>query len=187
MSEDMLALYEAAVAELPPLTRLVFLLHRVDDLSYREIADRLAIEVRAVECCIAEALVMIGTFIDGDTPRRWRRKPLAQAETKLRQRHRAYCERKLRLLRVSVVWGNFGYDDQTVSQAMVQVMPPPLREVFLLHRDHLTCEEIASRMTMRRWVVRWWMFCLYGYFTLWPDTFEEWLCSTATRLSQRKT
>ncbi|MGQ3099880.1 MAG: sigma factor-like helix-turn-helix DNA-binding protein [Sphingopyxis solisilvae] len=185
MTGDMLAVYEAAVEKLPPLTRLVFLLHRVDDLSYREIAERLAIEVRAVECCIAEALVMIGAFVDGDTPRRWRRKPLARAETELRQRHRAYCERRLRLLRIPVVWGNNGDDDQVVSQAMMRVMPPRLREIFMLHRSHLTNEQIAARVTTRQWVVRWWMFCLDGYFTLWPKTFEYWLCSTAARRSRR--
>lgn len=184
MSEETLAIYEAAVDQLPSLTRLVFLLHRVDDLSYREIAARLTIEVRAVECCIAEALVMIGTFVDGDTPRRWRRKPLAQAETQLRQRHRAYCERKLRLLRVGVVWGGDD-DDQAVSQAMMRVMPLPLREILMFHREHLTPEQMASRMKTRRWVVRWWVFCLDGYFTLWPKTFEEWLCWMASRHPRR--
>lgn len=177
MTVDMLALYEAAVDELPPLTRLAFLLHRVDDLSYEQIADRLAIETRAVECCIAEALVMIGLFVDGDTPRRWRRKPLVQAETELRQRHRVYCERRLRLLGVRVVWNVNGDDDQAVSQAMMQLMPPPLRGIFLLHRDHLTWKQMGSRMNIPQWVVRWWMFCLDGYFALWPKTFEEWLCS----------
>lgn len=184
MTGDMLAVYEAAVDELPPLTRFVFLLHRVDDLPYREIADRLAMEVRAVECCIAEALVMIGAFVDGDTPRRWRRKPLARAETELRQRHRAYCERKLRFLRVRVVWSDNDDDDQTINQAMVGVMPPPVREIFLLHRDDLTREQIASRMKIRQWAAGWWLFCLDGYFTLWPKTFEEWLCWTASRHSR---
>lgn len=183
MSDEMLALYEAAVDQLPSLTRLVFLLHRVDDLSYREIAARLKIEVRAVECCIAEALVMIGTFVDGDTPRRWRRKPLAQAETQLHQRHRAYCERKLRLLRVSVNWSDGRDDDQAISHAMMRAMPLPLREIFLLHRDHLTCEQIGNRRSISRWVVRWWIFCLDGYYILWPMSFEEWLCSTASRRS----
>lgn len=181
MTADMLAVYEAAVDELPPFTRLVFLLHRVDDLSYKEIANRLAIEVRAVECCIAEALVMIGTFVDGETPRRWRRIPLARAETELRQRHRAYCERKLRFLRISVVWGDDGDDDQAVSQAMMRVMPPPLREILVYYRDNLTAEQMTSRMKARRWVVRWWMFCLDGYFMLWPKTFEEWLCWMVSR------
>lgn len=184
MTEDMLALYEAAVDQLPPLTRLVFLLHRVDDLSYQQIADRLTITTRAVECCIAEALVMIGAFVDGDIPRRWRRKPLAQAETDLRQRHRAYCERRLRLLGVRIAWDDDGRDDHAVSQAMARAMPSPLREIFMLHRNHLTREQIASRMKTRRWVVRWWMFCLDGYCALWPKTFDEWLSWTAWRRSR---
>ena len=86
MTEDVLVRYEAAVDRLPPLTRFVFLLSRVDDLTYRQIADRLGIETSAVECGLAEAIMMIAIFLDGDTPRRWRRKPLAQAETDLRQR-----------------------------------------------------------------------------------------------------
>lgn len=181
MTQDMLALYEAAVDELPPLTRLVFLLHRVDDLSYDEIAERLTITTRAVECCIAEALVMIGAFVDGDTPRRWRRKPLAQAEADLRRRHRAYCERRLRLLRGRIAWNAGGDDDHAVSQAVIRVMPSPLREIFILRNDHLTRGQIASRVRKRKWVVRWWLFCLDGYFAFWPMTFGEWLCSTAQR------
>ncbi len=181
MTGDLLALYEVAVDRLPPLTRLVFLLHRVDDLSYRDIAERLAIEVRAVECCIAEALVMIGRFVDGDTPRRWRRKPLAVAENELVQPHRVYCERKLRRLGVSLVWGDAGDDDQVVSRAMTRIMPPRLREVLMFHHNQLTHEQIASRMKTPRWVVRCWLFCLDGYFVLWPKTFSEWLSWTASR------
>lgn len=181
MTQDMLALYEAAVDELPPLTRLVFLLHRVDDLSYGEIADRLAIKTRAVECCIAEALVMISAFVDGGTPRRWRRKPLAQAETDLRQRHRVYCERRLRPLRIRIAWDDNWDDDQTVSQIMLQAMPLSIRKTVMLHRDHLTREQIASRMKISQWAVRWRMLCATGYFTLWPKAFDEWLCWTASR------
>ncbi|OWQ98384.1 sigma factor-like helix-turn-helix DNA-binding protein [Sphingopyxis witflariensis] len=184
MTQDMLALYEAAVEELPPLTRLVFLLHRVDDLSYGQIADRLTITTRAVECCLSEALAMICAFFDGDKPRRCRRKPLAQAEAALRQRHRVYCERRLRLVGIRIAWDDNGDDDHAISQIMLRAMPRPLRETFMLHRDHLTREQLAIRMKMRQWVVRWWMFCLDGYFALWPKTFEEWLCSTALRHSR---
>lgn len=183
MTHDMLALYEAAVDELPPLTRLVFLLHRVDDLSYRQIADRLAITPPAVECCIAESLVMIGAFVDGDTPKRWRSKPLAQAEAELRQRHRTYCERRLRLLGIRIAWDDDRDDDQAVSQIMLRAMPLSIRETFLLHRDHLTRKQMASRMNIPQWVVRWRMLCADGYVTLTPQTFEEWLYSTASRRS----
>jgi DNA-directed RNA polymerase specialized sigma24 family protein len=184
MTEDLLAVYEAAVDQLPPLTRLVFLLHRVDDLSYGDIADRLAIEARAVECCIAEALVMIGAFVDGDTPRRWRRKPLALAEAELCQRYRVYCERKLRLLRVDVAWGDPAQDNEAVSRAMMRIMSPRLRELLMLHPDHLTRHQIARRMNTNLWVVRWWMLCLEGYFVFWPKTFSEWLNWTALRRSR---
>lgn len=181
MTEDVLALYETAVDRLPPLTRLVFLLSRVDDLSYRQIADRVGIETRAVECGLAEALMMIAIFLDGDTPRRWRRRPLAQAETDLRLRHRAYCERKLRRLRIHIAWDDDGDDDEAVSQIMLRAMPRPLRDTYLLHRDHLTREQMAHRMNIPQWAVRWRMLWVEGYFTLQPDTFEEWLYSTISR------
>ena len=47
--EQLRALYRSAVAALPERTREVFLLHRVEELSYREISDRLGIGVRTVE------------------------------------------------------------------------------------------------------------------------------------------
>lgn len=181
MTRDALALYEAALGQLPPLTRFVFLLNRVEDLSYRQIADRLGIETRAVECGMAEALAMIATYVDGATPRRWRRKPLAQAETELRQRHRAYCERRLHLFGIRIAWDDDGDDDQTVSQIMLQAMPQPLRETLTLHRDHLTREQMAIRMNISRWAVRWRMLGVAGYLTPKPKTFEEWLYSTASR------
>ena len=52
--------YQASVAALPKRTREVFLLHRVDGLAYKEIAERLAISVRTVEWHVAEAIVRIG-------------------------------------------------------------------------------------------------------------------------------
>lgn len=59
---------EFAIAMLWPLAREVFLLHRINDLSYAEIADLLRIEISTVEICIADALLSIraarrGTFI----------------------------------------------------------------------------------------------------------------------------
>lgn len=181
MSEDMLAVYEAAVAQLPPLTRVVFLLHRVDDLPYRQIADRLGIETRAVECGIAEAIMMIATFVDGDTPQRWRREPLARAETELRRRHRTYCERQLRLLGIRIAWDNDCDDDQAVRQIMLRAMPSPLRETLMLHRDHLTREQMARHLKIPQWAVGWRMLWTEGYLTLQPGTFEQWLYSKASR------
>ena len=56
--------YERAVAALPPRTRQVFLLHRVENRSYRLIADELGIGVRTVEWHMAEALMRIRRALD---------------------------------------------------------------------------------------------------------------------------
>lgn len=56
--------YRAIVAALPPRTRQVFLLHRVDELQYIEIAARLEISVRTVEWHISEALSQIGKALE---------------------------------------------------------------------------------------------------------------------------
>lgn len=56
--------YRAIVATLPPRTRQVFLLHRVDELPYSEIADRLEISVRTVEWHIAQAIANIGKALE---------------------------------------------------------------------------------------------------------------------------
>lgn len=53
---DLRASYVAALAELSPRTREVFLLHRVEELRYRDIAERLGISVPTVEYHIARAL-----------------------------------------------------------------------------------------------------------------------------------
>ena len=56
--------YQQAVNTLPPRTREVFLLHRVEELSYRQIAERLGIGLRTVEWHLAEALVRIRQTLD---------------------------------------------------------------------------------------------------------------------------
>ncbi|MCC4252557.1 sigma-70 family RNA polymerase sigma factor [Sphingobium naphthae] len=56
---DMIMLFKQAVAALPPRTREVFKLHRLEELSYRDIAERLGISVRTVEWHIAKALQQI--------------------------------------------------------------------------------------------------------------------------------
>jgi RNA polymerase sigma factor (sigma-70 family) len=53
-------LYRAAVDALPPRTKQVFLLHRVEELSVKLIADQLAISTRTVEWHIGEAILRIG-------------------------------------------------------------------------------------------------------------------------------
>lgn len=58
--------YRALVESLPPRTREVFLLHRVEDVSYKEIAARLDISVRTVEWHIAQAIVRLARGLDGE-------------------------------------------------------------------------------------------------------------------------
>lgn len=58
------ARYRAAVAALPDRTRTVFLLHRVDGLSYKTIAADLGISVRTVEWHVAQAILRIGKALD---------------------------------------------------------------------------------------------------------------------------
>lgn len=61
---DLLKLYERAVDALPDKTRQVFLLHRVDELSYREIHERLGISVATVEYHMMKALAHIAREVD---------------------------------------------------------------------------------------------------------------------------
>lgn len=63
-AEQMRQRYREVVALLPERMREVFLLHRVEQLSYKEIANRLGISVRTVEWHIAEAIVRIGKGLD---------------------------------------------------------------------------------------------------------------------------
>lgn len=58
------ALYRAAVAALPERMRAVFLLHRVDGLSYKAIAEELGISIRTAEWHVAEAIIRIGKALD---------------------------------------------------------------------------------------------------------------------------
>jgi RNA polymerase sigma-70 factor (ECF subfamily) len=62
--EQMRRRYRELVAAMPPRTREVFLLHRVDELGYKEISARLGISVRTVEWHIAEAITRISKGLD---------------------------------------------------------------------------------------------------------------------------
>lgn len=64
--EQMRQRYHAIIDGLPPRTREVFLLHRVDELGYREIAERLDISIRTVEWHVAQAIYRIGKELDGE-------------------------------------------------------------------------------------------------------------------------
>jgi len=53
-----------------PLARSVYLLNGVHDLSYRQIATCVGVDVSTVELCIADALVSMWTICDqfGEAP-----------------------------------------------------------------------------------------------------------------------
>lgn len=64
-ADDLLRLYESAVAQLPEKTRRVFLLHRVEERSYREIHELLGISVATVEYHMMKALAHLIHAIEG--------------------------------------------------------------------------------------------------------------------------
>lgn len=91
------AVYREAVDRLPPLTRSVFLLHRVDELAYEEIVRRLAIPVSAVQNCLRDALLAIDASLDAMPPTCPEPEPIIGADTTLPERHRccrANCIRR---------------------------------------------------------------------------------------------
>ncbi|OWR01246.1 RNA polymerase sigma factor [Sphingopyxis witflariensis] len=61
---DLLRLYERAVTDLSEKTRRVFLMHRVEELSYREIHQRLGISIATVEYHMMKALAHIAQVVD---------------------------------------------------------------------------------------------------------------------------
>mgnify|MGYP006185834001 FL=1 len=52
-----------AIAALPEATRNIFLLYHVDECSYRDIAERLAISPRSVEYQLRRALIDCRAYI----------------------------------------------------------------------------------------------------------------------------
>ena len=57
---------ETAVAQLPPRCREVFWYHRVDGLSYSQVAAHLGISVSAVEKHMARACLLIDAMLNDD-------------------------------------------------------------------------------------------------------------------------
>ena len=53
------------LSRLTPRTREIFLMHRLDDLKYREIAERLGISQSAVEKHIAKAALFLTEWTEG--------------------------------------------------------------------------------------------------------------------------
>lgn len=61
---DLLRIYETAVDQLPEKTRRVFLMHRIDELSYRQIHERLGISIATVEYHMIKALRHLALHVD---------------------------------------------------------------------------------------------------------------------------
>ena len=181
---ERLAAYRNAVDRLPVLTRVIFLLVRLDALPYDEIARRLSIDAQAVESCLVEALGMIRRILDGDTPSRRDDPRIALAEADLHRRHRAYCKEALRALGIvgPVPWAEDGDNDQTLMRMIVAAMPPRVHATFILHSvDRLSYARIAERMGTFQWIVRHRMLRAIRHIALRPSTFEEWLKDLAGR------
>jgi DNA-directed RNA polymerase specialized sigma24 family protein len=178
------AAYQAAADRLPVLTRTVFFLHRVDDLSYVEISDRLAISNDAVEGLIGEALITIYRMLEGQTPRRGENAHIAAAEASLRQRYRAHCEDVLRVSGIAapIAWEDSDDDRRAIRLAIFTAMPPAIRDTFLLNRiDHLNYAQIARRTHSFEWIIRRRMRRAIRYIARAPETFEHWLRDQAAR------
>ena len=184
---ERLAAYRKAVDRLPVLTRVIFLLVRLDDLSYGEIARRLSIDAQAVESCLVEALGMIRIMLDEAVPRRRDDPRIALAEANLHRRHRTYCEEALRALRIAspIPWAEDGDDDQTLMRMIVAAMPPRVHATFILHGvDGLSYARIAERMGTFQWVVRHRMLRAIRHIARGPDRFEPWLRDRASEPSR---
>ncbi|MGN6376892.1 MAG: RNA polymerase sigma factor [Sphingomonas sp.] len=63
---DLLRTYEKAIAGLPPKTRRVYLMQRVDELTYREIHEQLGISIATVEYHMMKALAHIERIVDAE-------------------------------------------------------------------------------------------------------------------------
>lgn len=61
---DLARLYHRAVDTLPEKSRRIFLMHRIDELSYRDIHERLGISIATVEYHMMKALAHIARAVD---------------------------------------------------------------------------------------------------------------------------
>ena len=69
---ELLKKLECAMLKLPRPAREIFLAHRLDDMSYQEIADRTGLTVRQIEQHMAKAIYRLCKELD-DEPHWWER------------------------------------------------------------------------------------------------------------------
>jgi RNA polymerase sigma factor (sigma-70 family) len=65
-ADDLMRRYEAALSELPSRTREVFRLHRQEELTYHQIADRLGLTARGVKYHMKKALLYLDHVVNSD-------------------------------------------------------------------------------------------------------------------------
>jgi RNA polymerase sigma factor (sigma-70 family) len=70
---ELLRRLERAMRSVPRRTREVFLAHRLDDMSYSEIAERTGLSVREVERHMPRAIVAIDRSLNGPPLSWWER------------------------------------------------------------------------------------------------------------------
>jgi RNA polymerase sigma-70 factor (ECF subfamily) len=70
---DLLRRMEDAMRAMPKMQREIFLAHRLDDMSYGEIAERTGLTVRQVERHMAKAIYKLVKQLDGEKLSWWER------------------------------------------------------------------------------------------------------------------
>ena len=70
---DLLRRMEDAMRAMPKMQREIFLAHRLDDMSYGEIAERTGLTVRQVERHMAKAIYKLVKQLDGRKLSFWER------------------------------------------------------------------------------------------------------------------
>jgi RNA polymerase sigma factor (sigma-70 family) len=63
-SRDMLTRVEAAMLKLRPKTREIFMAHRIEGLSYAEIAERTGLSIKGVEKQMSKAIAQLDRMLD---------------------------------------------------------------------------------------------------------------------------
>lgn len=63
-ADDVMRIYRRALEELPQRTREIFLAHRVDELTYRQIAQNMGISIPTVQYHVARALAHIDAALE---------------------------------------------------------------------------------------------------------------------------
>lgn len=148
--------YQAAVDALPPLSRAVFLLHRIGGFSETEIASSIAVPSQSVRDCMAEALCMIWASLEGENPAQYRRVRAVEAEHVSRTAYRKWLIGRAEALglRSTTIW-NDPIDAKARSKPSVRNWARiSLEAVFLGQVDGLCCREVMRRLHTFRWIKR---------------------------------